>query len=185
MVFTQQKKGLPAACWRLIQSLAAADELVVAGLHALLGERAGVLDLLLADPAPARLLGGVVGIGRPAVHHAARAEAFAKLRKVLRIRVVGQLRLLLGVQVIQVAEELVEAVGGRQELVQVSEVVLAELAGGVAERLQQLGNGRVLGLEADRCGRHADLGEAGAEDALPGDERGAARRAALLAVGSP
>ena len=31
-------------------------ELVVTGLHPLLGERAGVLDLLLADSAPTRLL---------------------------------------------------------------------------------------------------------------------------------
>ncbi|HEU4899330.1 MAG TPA: hypothetical protein VFX88_17465, partial [Actinomycetota bacterium] len=39
-----------------------------------------------------------------------------------------------------------------QELVAVAEVVLPELPGGVAERLQQLGDGRVLGLEADRSG---------------------------------
>ena len=56
---------------------------------------------------------------------------FAELRI---LRVVRVLRLLLGVQVVEVAEELVEAVGGRQELVLVAEVVLAELAGGVAER---------------------------------------------------
>jgi hypothetical protein len=43
-------------------------------------------------------------------------------------------------------------VHGRQVLVAVAEVVLAELAGGVAERLEQLGDGRVLGLEADRSG---------------------------------
>ena len=38
---------------------------------------------------------------------------------------------------VEVAEELVEAVVGRQELVLVAEVVLAELAGGVAEVLQR------------------------------------------------
>jgi hypothetical protein len=47
------------------------------------------------------------------------------------------LRLLLGVQVVEVAEELVEAVVGRQVLVAVAEVVLAELAGHVAVRLEQ------------------------------------------------
>ena len=36
------------------------------------------------------------------------------------------------VEVVEVAEELVEAVHGRQELVAVAQVVLAELAGGVA-----------------------------------------------------
>ena len=86
-----------------------------------------------------------------------------------------QLRLLLGVEVVEVAEELVEAVDGRQELVQVAEVVLAELAGGVAERLEQLGDRRVLGLQADVGAGDADLAQAGAEDALPGDERRAPR----------
>jgi hypothetical protein len=50
--------------------------------------------------------------------------------------VVCLLRLLFGVQVVEVAEELVEPVVGRKELVLVAEMVFAELAGGVAERLQ-------------------------------------------------
>ena len=41
--------------------------------------------------------------------------------------VVVHLRLFLGVEVIQVAEEFVEAVIGRQHVIQVAEVVLAEL----------------------------------------------------------
>ena len=113
------------------------------------------------------------------MQHAARAEALLE-RRVLRI--VGILRLFLGVEVIEVAEELVEAVHGRQELVLVAEVVLAELAGGVAERLEQLGDGRVLRLQADVGARHADLGQAGADRVLAGDEGGAAGGAALLAV---
>ena len=40
----------------LDEVLGGGDELVVAGLHALPGQRAGVLDLLLADPPPARLV---------------------------------------------------------------------------------------------------------------------------------
>src|SRR6478735_8603566 len=60
------------------------------------------------------------------------------------LRIVGILGLLLGVEVIEVAEERVEAVHGRQELVAVAEMVLAELAGRVALRLEQLGNRRVL-----------------------------------------
>ena len=59
------------------------DEVVVAGLHPLLGQRAGVLDPLLADPAPARVLGVVVGVRRPAVQHAARPVPVPEVRVLL------------------------------------------------------------------------------------------------------
>jgi hypothetical protein len=50
--------------------------------------------------------------GRLALQHAARAEPGAELGA---LRIVGVLRLLLGVEVVEVAEEFVEAVdGGRQ-----------------------------------------------------------------------
>ena len=153
--------------------------LVVDRLHALSGERAGVLDRLPADPAPARILGRIVGVGRLAAQHAARAELLPKARV---SRVVEVLGLLLGVQVVEVAEELVEPVHGRQVLVPVAEVVLAELPGGVAERLQQLRDRRIAVLQPDRGGRHADLGEPGAQRRLAGDERRSPRRAALLGV---
>ena len=52
--------------------------------------------------------------------------------------------LVFGIQVIKVAEELVEAVHGRQEFVAVAEMVFAELPGRITLRLQQLGYGRVL-----------------------------------------
>jgi hypothetical protein len=48
------------------------------------------------------------------------------------------LRLLLGIEVVEVAEELVEAVGRGQVLVAVAQVVLAELASDVAQRLEQV-----------------------------------------------
>ena len=84
---------------------------------------------------------------------------------------------------VEVAEELVEAVVGGQVLVPVAEVVLAVLAGVVPERLEQLGDRWILGLEPELGPRQADLAQPGAVDALAGDERRAARRAALLAVG--
>ena len=106
-------------------------DFVVDGLHALLGERAGVLDLLR----PVR--------HRPAVDDAARPEALVE-RRVLGV--VLELGLLLGVEVVEVAEELVEPVVGGQVLIAVAQVVLAELRRRVAERLEELGDGRVLGL---------------------------------------
>ena len=54
------------------------------------------------------------------------------------------LRLFLRIQVVEVAQEFVEAVVGRQHIVAVTEVVLAKLAGGVALGLEQLGDGRVF-----------------------------------------
>src|SRR4051794_14587446 len=56
----------------------------------------------------------------------------------------GMLGFILGVQVIEVAEELIEAVHGGQELVAVAEMVLAELRRGITLWFEQLGKGRVL-----------------------------------------
>ena len=153
--------------------------LVVDRLHPLAGQRAGVLDGLLADLAEARIHGRVVLVRGLAAEHAARPEHLAELRV---LRVIEELRLLLGVEVVQVAEELIEAVNGGQILVAVAEVVLAELAGGVAERLEHFGDGRVLLVQAHGRGRHADLAQAGAKHVLAGDERRPPGRAALLRV---
>ena len=73
----------------------------------------------------------------PAVDHPARPEPGPEVRELLLGRVVVLLGLLLGVEVVEVAEELVEAVVGGQELVAVAEVVLAELAGRVALLLER------------------------------------------------
>jgi hypothetical protein len=166
VVFSQQKNGA----------------LVVARLHALLRQRSGVLDLLLADAAEAHVDRVVVGVGRPAMHHAARTEFLVEFREVLRIRPVGQLGFFFRVQVIEIAKKLIEAVGRRQKLVAVSEVVLAELSGRVAMILQQLRDRGIFGLKAGRRSGHADFREPGAEARLSGDERRAARGATLLAV---
>jgi hypothetical protein len=83
-------------------------------------------------------------------------------------------RLLLGVEVVEVAEELVEPVDRRQVLVEVAEVVLAELPGRVAQRLEQLRDRDVLRLQPDVDPGHPDLAQPCAVDALAGDERGPA-----------
>ena len=86
------------------------------------------------------------------------------------------------VEVIEVAEELVEAVHRRQELVLVAEVVLAELAGGVAHALEGGRDGGGLGRKAGRRAGLADGRHAGADRQLAGDEVGAPRRAACLGI---
>jgi hypothetical protein len=84
--------------------------------------------------------------------------------------------------VIEIAEELVEAVHRRQVLVAVAEVVLAELAGGVAEGFQHVGDGGILRPQSQLRARHPDLGQAGADRRLAGNEGGPPGGAALLAV---
>ena len=142
---------------------------VIHRLHALARQRAGVLDL-------------TVGLR---VQHAARAERLAEGAAVGELhvaRIVLVLRLFLGIQMVEVAVELVEAVVGGQMLVAVPEVVLAELSGSVAEVLQDDGDGGVLDTHAELGAGQADLAETGAEHALPGDERRASGGAALLGV---
>jgi hypothetical protein len=83
---------------------------------------------------------------------------------------------------VEIAKELVEAVRRWQIFVAIAQVVLAKLASGVTQRLEQFRDGGVFRVEANRGSRHSDLGQAGADWVLPGDEGGAPRRAALLAI---
>ena len=165
--FHQRKKGLSAFLRRLHESQRFLGDFLVDGLHAFLAERAGALDLLRA-----------VRVG-PGMNHAARLELLDHCRILEIVRV---LELFLRVEVVERAEELVEAVGGRQVLVGVAEVVLAELTGLVALRLEQLGDGNVPRLQPFLRAGQADLEHAGAEADLAGDEARATGGAALLAV---
>ena len=148
------------------------EKVLVDRLHALLGERPGVLAFLLAPGAEARVVTRRVGGGRDAFENATRAELRLEIRA---LRIVGILGFLLRVEVIEVAEERVEAVHRRQELVAVAEMVLAELSGRVALRLEQIGDGRILLRQPLLRPRQADLQQPGAQRGLSGDERGAAR----------
>ena len=75
------EEGLAGLLLALDEVRCRGDEVVVAGLHALLGQRTGVLDLLLADLAPARHLGRVVLVGRPGMDDAARTDVLPQLGK--------------------------------------------------------------------------------------------------------
>jgi hypothetical protein len=96
-------------------------------------ERTLIDDLLFADPAPARLLGGIIGIRCPGVQEIARPHLVAVcliVREGIPIRVRHR------IEVIQVTEELLEAMEGRQILAEIAEVVFAELPGGIALHLE-------------------------------------------------
>ena len=109
--------------------------------------------------------------------HVARADLVLELG-----RVVGMGGIFHRIQVIEVAEELIEAVDGRQELVEVAQVVLAELARGIAHRFEDRRDGRRLrGMPIGRT-RLADGRHSRADRQLPGDEVGTSGRAARLGV---
>ena len=155
------------------------EKLLVDRLHALLGKRPGVLTFLFAPGAEAWVVTRCVGGGRNAFEDAARAELRLEIRALWIVRILG---LLLGVEVIEVAEEHVEAVHRRQEFVAIAEMVLAELSGRVTLRLEQVCNGRVFFRQPLLCPRQADFQQPGAQRGLSGDERGASRGAGLLTI---
>ena len=75
---------------------------VIDRLHPLLGQRAGILDALLAYLAEAWVDGGIIDIAGFALDHAARAELLLEAHV---FRIVGVFRILLGIEVVEVAEE--------------------------------------------------------------------------------
>ena len=92
---------------------------------------------------------------------------------------VGEAHLLHGVQVVEVAPVLLEAVRRRQGVGVVAQVVLAELAGGVAEVQQELGDARSPRLQVGRAARQLRRDHAGAQRIHAGDEGIAPGGAAL------
>ena len=88
----------------------------------------------------------------------------------------------LGIEVVEVAEKLVKTMIGRQVLVAVAQVVFTELCSGVALGFERLGDGDIALLQAYRCSRYADFGQACAQRRLPGDKRRAPGGAAVLCV---
>ena len=146
------------------------EHFVVDRLHTLLGQRTGVDDGLAALAV------------RLAVQDAAGTEVRLEVREVDRVGIVAQFGLFLGVQVIEITEELVEAVHGRQVGITVAQMVLAELAGGIALALEDPSDGGILGTHAELGAGETHLGQARPEAALAGDEGGATGGAALLRV---
>src|SRR5262249_19562805 len=146
-----QEERLTGSVLTLDEVFCCRHKFVVACLHALAIERAGVFDSLFSDAAPPRLLSVVFLVRRVTAEHAAGSEPLLESRILRVIRVLG---IFLGVEVIEVAEKLIEAVYGRQKPVHVSQVVFAELPGGVTERLEELRNRRILYLQSNGRARN-------------------------------
>ncbi len=142
-------------------------------------QRAFIDDPLLADFAPARHLGRIVVIGRIAVDQAARA---VRVVVVLVDRERVPVRIGHRVEVVQVSEELVEAVQRRKKLVQVTEMVLAELPGGIALCLQDGGERHGLCRNTDVGPGLPDGRQPSADRQFAGDEVRSTRRAAGFGI---
>ena len=95
---------------------------------------------------------------------------------------VGEAHPLHRVEVVEVAPELLEAVRGRQRVGVVAEVVLAELAGVVAEVVQELGDRRGAGPQVGRAAGKLRRDHAGPKRVHAGEEGVATGGAALLGV---
>ena len=120
VVLIHTKNGLPACCWRLMKStarLTTSSSIVSIRLRF-----SGPVSVHVRRPTlPSAVLGPVILLRGFAVQHAARTELGAEGRI---LRIVDVLRFFLGIEAIQVAVELIEAVHGRQELVAIPEVIL-------------------------------------------------------------
>src|SRR4029077_17089347 len=116
-------------------------KLLVHRFHALLVERTCVLAVLLTPFAEARVLARRLDSGCRAPKHATGTELEFELSV---LGIFGVLGLILSVQVIKIAEELIEAMNGGQEFVAVAKMVLAELPGRVTQRFEQFGERGIL-----------------------------------------
>src|SRR5262249_51148918 len=144
-------------------------------------QRTRIFDLLLADTAELRISGRIVDIGGKRAQYAARAEPLPVLRIFLP-RIIELLGLFFRIQVIEIAEPVVEPVYCRQELVTVTEVVLAELCRGVTFSLEHFGKGRIAFLNpAGRAG-DTDRRHSGPDRQLSHDECRAPSSAAGLTI---
>src|SRR5262249_17864410 len=119
----------------------------------------------------------IILIGCPAVDHVAWAHDFFSRRGVVAVA-----RVFHRVQVIEVAIEFVEAMHRRQELVQVAEMVLPELSGGVTHGFENRRNGWRFSRYTKWRARRAHGGQAGTDRQFAGDEIGSTSGAARLSV---
>ena len=139
------------------------DCFIVNSFHALFCKVAGVLDFLFPDLAKAWVHRAIILVSCPGVQHSAGAKSLEERLTIFQHHITGIIfvfRLLFGVEVVEIAEELVEAVDRRQVLVAVALVVFAKLASGVALAFENSRHGHVSLLPAFLRARQADLGHA-------------------------
>src|SRR5262249_5977144 len=142
------------------------------GLHVVLDawpwlrwERTFVLDLLLAHLAPACIDRRIVHICRYTMHQVARADGIQKSRRVVAMEGVFHC-----IEVIQISPVLIEAVDGGEEFVAITEMIFAELAGGIAHGFQRCCDRWRLRRHPRSGASLSDRREASPDRQFPGDE---------------
>src|SRR3954454_9134094 len=98
------------------------------------------------------------------------------------LRVVGMGWIFHRIQVIEIAKELIEAMNSRQKLIQIAQVVLAELTGLIALSFERGSNGASLCRYSHLGTRLADRSHACTNRKLTHDEVRATRRATGLGI---
>ncbi len=183
-----QEERLVGLCRTIDEIDGSPDQLVVDVFHIELGfgihvrmrrQRAAIDNRLFANLAPTRIGRWIVDGGGLGLDDVARAEIGEELRRFRILRIVG---LFHRVEMVKDTIELVEAMHRGQILVAIAKMIFADLRRGVAVRLEKLGDGRVLVLQALLGGRHADFQQTGTEWGLPEDESGTTGGAGLLSV---
>ncbi len=139
------------------------QRLFIDRFHALGVKRAGVFNLAIGSR----------------FDDATRAELFAEFRV---FRIVRVLRFFFRIQVVEITHKLVEAMGRRQKLIPIAEVVFTKLAGGITELFENRRDGGVFFLQTLRRARHADFAHPGTKRHLAGDKGRTACGGALLRV---
>ena len=143
-----------------------------------------VNDPLLADHAPARLIRRVIFLGGIGMDHVARTKLRLERRVIRPIRVGCVFH---RVQMVEPAPIFIKPLHCRQKPILVAQMILAELPGRVAKRLEHGGQRRIFGAQPDRVARQTNRVHPRAHRKLPGDKgrptRGTARL--CIVVGQP
>ncbi len=126
------EEGLPFIVGLVDEVERMLGRLIVDCFHTVPGQRTSVFDLLSTHAI------------RPTVQHASGSEVLFERRVLRIIRILG---FLLRVEVVEVAEKLVEAMLGRKKRILVPQMVLAELARGVSYGFS---NSAIVGSSARR-----------------------------------
>ena len=117
--------------------------LIVNSFHALFRQRTRIFDF-------------AIGIG---MNDTAWAEFFSEIRILLGVRIVRQFRLFLRIEVIEVPEEFVEPMIGRQMLILITKMIFAKLSCGISHEFQHFSDGGIFRFEPKLCAGQSDFTE--------------------------